>query len=268
LSELLGHGVLTAEGASHRRQRRVLNPAFSPATIAEMGPILWDKAHELRSKLVSLIEDDAAAAHEAPAPTPPTAMDVVKGARKVDILRYMSKFTLAVIGTAGFGYEFNTFGEAANPLAEAFNRLIAEGQKITLFRILQVIFPVLRVVRTKNNIVVAESRSMCDAIGRGIVERAKRAIEAEYSGGFAKNTDMGKDLLSLLMKANMAPDLRADQRLSDDEVLAQITTFMLAGSETTSVSASWALWRLVLNPDIQQRLREEVRAVSDDRPSL
>jgi cytochrome P450 len=39
----------------------------------------------------------------------------------------------------------------------------------------------------------------------------------------------GKDLLSLIVRANMDPDLKANQRMSDTEVLGQITTFFLAG---------------------------------------
>lgn len=32
--------------------------------------------------------------------------------------------------------------------------------------------------------------------------------------------------LLIIVRANMASDLRADQRMTDDEVLAQITTFV------------------------------------------
>lgn len=47
LNRLLGEGVLTAEGAVHRRQRKVLNPAFSPAAVRDMADIMFDKAFEL-----------------------------------------------------------------------------------------------------------------------------------------------------------------------------------------------------------------------------
>jgi cytochrome P450 len=70
------------------------------------------------------------------------------------------------------------------------------------------------------------------------------------------------------MHANMSPDLRPDQKLTDDEVMAQITTFMLAGNETSSTALTWLLYRLALNPDVQQKLRDECLAVDDVRPSL
>lgn len=58
------------------------------------------------------------------------------------------------------------------------------------------------------------------------MDNKKKAVQALFAGEVEKGSDIGKDLLSLVIKANMASDLRADQQLSDDEVLAQITTFV------------------------------------------
>jgi cytochrome P450 len=81
----------------------------------------------------------------------------------------------------------------------------------------------------------------------------------------------------------MATDLRPDQRMTDDEVLAQITTFvsplaqrqklltnhqMLAGNETSSTALTWALYALAQNPASQDKLREELMAVGDERPGM
>jgi len=70
------------------------------------------------------------------------------------------------------------------------------------------------------------------------------------------------------MRANMSPDLRPDQKLTDEEVMAQITTFMLAGNETSSTALTWLLYRLAQHPEMQKRLRDECLAVDDARPSL
>jgi hypothetical protein len=43
-----------------------------------------------------------------------------------------------------------------------------------------------------------------------------------------------RDILSILIRANLASDLPDSQRLSDEDVLAQIPTFLLAGHETTA----------------------------------
>ena len=43
---------------------------------------------------------------------------------------------------------------------------------------------------------------------------------------------------------------------------------MLAGNETSSTALTWTLYALTHHPDCQRRLREELSAVNDDRPSM
>lgn len=70
------------------------------------------------------------------------------------------------------------------------------------------------------------SRSLrCTTDVQELVKKKKKAVSEEYEE-ISKRTDMGRDLLSLLIRSNMAPDLPAHKRLSDDEILGQITTFV------------------------------------------
>jgi cytochrome P450 len=71
----------------------------------------------------------------------------------------------------------------------------------------------------------------------------------------------GEDLASLLVAARDGED-----RLSDDEVREQILIFLLAGHETTSMSLTFALHLLGRHPDIQERVRDEVKRVLGDKP--
>jgi cytochrome P450 len=49
----VGDGVLVVQGAQHRAQRRVMNPAFGPAQVRELSGIFLDKANEVRVTLVA-----------------------------------------------------------------------------------------------------------------------------------------------------------------------------------------------------------------------
>jgi cytochrome P450 len=69
----------------------------------------------------------------------------------------------------------------------------------------------------------------------------------------------GDDLASLLVAAR-----DGDDQLSDDEVREQILIFLLAGHETTSMSLTFAFHLLGRHPDIQQRVRDEVKDVLGD----
>nr|XP_031861425.1 uncharacterized protein CI109_003029 [Kwoniella shandongensis]KAA5528497.1 hypothetical protein CI109_003029 [Kwoniella shandongensis] len=267
LIDILGNGVLVAEGNDHRKQRKALNPSFSPAAIKGMVPIFFDKAEELREKLLSLIEDDSQEG-EAASLSPPVEEDKVEGGRKIDVLKWLGKTTLDVIGIAGFNYDFKALSDPNNELATAYTKMFTAGMDITLLGILQFLFPFTRMVPSKRARRIKESTHVTERIGRRLVEDKKKAVLAAHAQGFEKGQDIGHDLLSILIKANMASDVKPEQRLTDDEVLAQITTFMLAGNETSSTALTWILYMLAQHPEFQVRLREEVKAVDDDRPSL
>lgn len=99
---------------------------------------------------------------------------------------------------------------------------------------------------------------------RGVVQKLidARRGDAEDRG----------DLLSLLMNAR---DADTGERMPDQQVLDETLTFFLGGHETTSIALTWTLYLLAKNPDIQDRLRAEVRQVlagrapvADDLPKL
>lgn len=64
------------------------------------------------------------------------------------------------------------------------------------------------------------------------------------------------------MKSNAAVDLPAEQRISDEDILHNINTFMFAGSDTSSLSLTWMLLLLAQNPHVQDKLRAELQTVA------
>lgn len=263
LGNMLGNGVLVAQGADHRRQRRVLNPSFSPQSIRDCEPVFFDKAEELKDVLLALLDDPTGAA-----PTPAQPCDVVQGGRKVDVMKFLGMCTIDVIGLAGFNYDFHALSEPKNELAEAFRNMFTAGQSTTPLSLIQALVPYADRLPTKRMRATWASRATTDRIGRRLIAEKKRAIAATHTTGLEKGDDIGKDLLSNCLRANMAADLKPEQRLSDDEVLAQITTFMLAGNETSSTALTWTLYLLSQNPGAQDKLRKECLDIADDRPSL
>lgn len=104
LGKLAGYGVLVAEFHDHRRQRRILNPAFSPASVRDMVPIIYTKAAELRDRVAAVISDDTKGDAS---PTPPKPEDIVPGARKLDMGKYLTEMAFDVIGVVGCDYDFH-----------------------------------------------------------------------------------------------------------------------------------------------------------------
>ena len=88
-------------------------------------------------------------------------------------------------------------------------------------------------------------------IGRVITDR--RASGAERG-----------DLLSTLLSARDPTD---SQGLSDTEIIDQVMTFFLAGSETTANTLAWAVHLTSRQPDVEHRLHAEVDAALAGAPA-
>ncbi len=56
--------------------------------------------------------------------------------------------------------------------------------------------------------------------------------------------------------------------LSDDEIAAQSIGFLLAGSDTTSVTLSLTCFFIAANPEVQKKLHQEIDSVCTDEEEM
>ncbi|KAJ7289289.1 cytochrome P450 [Mycena rebaudengoi] len=245
LGRIVGPGILVVEGDVHKQQRKVMNPAFGAPQVRELTGIFIEKSIQLRDVWAA-----EAAKHG--------------GVGHVDVLSWFSKATLDIIGLAGFNYKFNTLdaSETRDEFDEAFNTITSSQMGFMGF--FQATFPVLRLIPTKVDAIIRKSQAVMMRIGRQLLQDSKK----EIAEGGASPSGRARDLLSLLVRANTSKDVPASQRLSDEDVLAQVPTFLVAGHETTSTAATWALFALSQNAAIQTRLRDELLTISTDNPTM
>jgi cytochrome P450 len=71
------------------------------------------------------------------------------------------------------------------------------------------------------------------------------------------------DLLSMLLSAR---DEETGEEMTDEQLRVEVTTFLLAGQETTSLALTWTWYLLSQHPAARQRLEEELDTVLDERP--
>ncbi|PVG01578.1 cytochrome P450 [Serendipita vermifera] len=299
LGDLLGHGLLFAEGQDHKRQRRIMNPAFGTMHIKEMTKVFVDKSNELRNALNLLTPPGVA-------PSEGSDNEWIP----VEMLAYLSCTTLDIIGMAGFNYSFGALktlvgktakksisntttnqmkqevinhndaeldsdeidAEHHDPLSGAISRTIdSTNGGFALLLLLKMYIPLFRLINfDSRSRLIRKSRVIINQIGKSIVKERKSAIAEENESGLDRRGGAG-DLLTLLIKANLADNgdgKTGDRKLSDEEVMNQIPTFFLAGHETTSTSTAWTLISLACNPAVQDKLRAELLEVPTDHPTM
>ncbi len=59
---------------------------------------------------------------------------------------------------------------------------------------------------------------------------------------------------------------KSTRTLSDAEIASHSLTFMLAGYETTANTLSYTAYLLALNPEIQEKLQNEIESYYQDNP--
>ncbi|KAH6887849.1 cytochrome P450 [Coprinopsis sp. MPI-PUGE-AT-0042] len=91
-----------------------------------------------------------------------------------------------------------------------------------------------------------------DDTSQDIYQRRKKVLE---TGGVLDGS--GKDILTILMRSNM--ESSEQDKLPDHEIIAQITTFVFAGMDTTTGALCRLLSLLAEHQDVQDRLRQEIR---------
>ncbi|THV06949.1 cytochrome P450 [Dendrothele bispora CBS 962.96] len=252
ISRLLGDGLLVVEGEKHKMQRRVMNPAFGPIQIRALTEIFVDKSLELRDYWMREIQKSSNKEVIVGAGLSKMTLDVIGRAGESN-QRFSQSFALQLNvnhPTIGFNYDFEALSGGANSeLSRAFAAVFGNFNR-TILDFLRTQFVIFR--NLPANPVFRNARGLMDRIGNELLQDAKEvARSSEKQDG--------------LIWTHNLPD---HQRMSDEDVLAQIPTFFVAGHETTSTSTTSAIYILTQHKDVQAKLRQELLAVGTDSPSM
>lgn len=230
LSRILGDGLLTSDGGTWTRQRRMIGPAFAPARIAEYGAVMVDET------LATV-----------------RTWDAHGGVRNIN--DDMTNLTLRVVSRALFGHD------VAEKDIQVVARAMHEFQRsLSSPDILPKWVPLP--ARTR----LEENASALDALMYRLIRERREAIER---GAQRDDKGSGrKDLLEMLVTAvdTEATDGKS-AGLSIEEVRDQLVTLFLAGHETTAHALSWTFYCLAQHPEVERKLHRELDEVLGDRPA-
>ncbi|KAK3748420.1 hypothetical protein QZH41_005763 [Actinostola sp. cb2023] len=164
--------------------------------------------------------------------------------------------TLDIIGKTSFGYGFNTVLGQESKVSTAFNSLLTGVEMAYVIR--SRLIPFYQYLPLPDNLAIKKSTKLVDDTVLKMIQE-RRMLRQQ-----GKAADH-KDLLSLLLDMY---DEETGKGFDDEELRAQVFTFMLAGHETTSTSMSWTLYELAKHPEIQDKIRKEIKDVLKDYDDL
>ena len=196
---LLGNGLIVSDGATWRRSRTMIQPAFSRQNV-----------HRLIGLIVSCCEKRVAAWE-----------GIARGNGQINITQEMSDFALELIMRAIFGLDFE-------------RKIMQDGDNP---------FSFLSRDSTRDLRVVMKIRQLRQLLLSIVAER-RACGDAEHL-----------DFLSIYVSATD----KSGKPFSDDELLDELMTLIVAGYETSAGTLNWTWYWLARNPDSERKLLEQAR---------
>ncbi|KAL1702663.1 cytochrome P450 [Schizophyllum commune] len=237
IADIMGRGIVWAEGHDHAKHRKCLSPAFSQESIKNMAPAILECAERLASTLSNRVLAQPAT---------------------FDIIHPLGACTLDIIGRVAFAWDFHALDPQPPPdtlaIRGAFSRYVTIGATFAAFLVPKV----LRAAPWINNVPLPLIKSR--HVLKDTVRKLARRVLERYEAGSAENLEKKRDILGLLVNARA----KDKDGLSDEQILDNICTLVLVGSETIAGSLTFTLWELARHKDVQTRLRNEILAAGPD----
>ncbi|XP_078578454.1 cytochrome P450 2U1-like [Branchiostoma floridae x Branchiostoma japonicum] len=152
------------------------------------------------------------------------------------------------------------FGDRLDYDNPDFLRLIrllntATETKPTLSDILVFILPVFRYLQPSEASAVAKADKMYQALRKFCSEQIQK-----HRMTFDPN-DIRDFLDAYLLEQHRATDERARETFSDKQLKEVLIDLFLAGTDTVAATLHWALLYMMVNPDIQEKVHQEIDSV-------
>jgi len=238
--DVLGDGLLTAEGETHRSQRRLMQPAFHAKRVEAYAGDVLDCTRSLCDTLQKAGDGIAGVCDHSGTRVPFTT----------DIRPHMMRLTLLIAGRALFGTlleeETNLVADSMDALMGSYSRTVVPWGKL------------LNRIPLPSTLRLRKAQQQLRALVARMI--AKRRGEQSWSG-CPKN-----DLLSTLIAATDPEHQGA--KLTDTQLRDQAITILTAGHETTANAMTFTLYLLAKHPHEQQKLREEIAVILGSREPM
>ncbi|KAI0056938.1 cytochrome P450 [Artomyces pyxidatus] len=243
----LGLGLLATLGAHHQKQRKQLRSVFSAKHMRSMVPLFHRITHQLCDILQTEVDGDR---------------------KELDLLERLSSLALELIAQGGLGCTFNSLDPHGkeNEFREAIKEFVPTLSSLVMFqaiftriskwppRLLRFGAKLLPIAMLHNAIRVAD---VLHKHTKMVFDHKKALLEMGEEE-FSHQLSEGKDIISVLMKSN--DDAAEENRIPDEEIMGQMSTFMFAATDTTSTALSRIMFMLSRHPEAQEKLRQELNA--------
>ncbi|CAH1382253.1 unnamed protein product [Tenebrio molitor] len=171
----------------------------------------------------------------------------ISGPKWKNLRKKISPFTIDVYGSCAFGLDCDSFKSEDSPFRTFGLRSVLVTRFIQLKTMFAMSFPTLARILGLKLIAEDISKFFSDVVTRVVTFREENNVRRN-------------DLLQFLIDLKY-DDPTGDKSLTLEEITAQCYVFFVAGFDSTASCMTFALYELSKNPDIQEKLRNEITEV-------
>ncbi|HWA53071.1 MAG TPA: cytochrome P450 [Solirubrobacterales bacterium] len=222
-------GVFAAEGDDWRRTRRLAVTALNSNHLQRYFEIVSTCTERLYGRLRVAAE----------------------GGQGFEIGQALSAFTVDVTSALAFGHDLNTLERGDDELQGHLHHVF-EMTNRRLF----VSFPYWRYFKLPPDRALDRSMAAIETAVSGFMEETRKRIAAR-----PELREEPENFLESMIAAQ-----ETEGTFSDEEIMGNVFTLLLAGEDTTSHSMAWTIWSLARRPAIQAKWAEEAREVLGEQP--
>ena len=216
IKEMKANGVFSIEGEAWRPQRRLVMEALAPKHFISFFPILQDITERLRKKW----ERSA------------------KTGQVVDMAQDLVRFTVDATTALAFGEDPNTIEESGDVIQEHLAEIFP-----MIWKRINAPVPLWRYVKLPSDRKFERSLRVVHQHVESLIERSRTRMRDQPG-------DSPRNLLEAMLAAANLPD----SGVSDEVIVANVMTLLLAGEDTTAHSLSWAMYFISQDKGLQSRL--------------
>ncbi|XP_063709032.1 uncharacterized protein LOC134837580 [Culicoides brevitarsis] len=235
LKPWLGDSLVISDGEKWHRMRKLCTPAFHFQILERFIPIYEEQTDILIDNIRKNI------------------------GKVIDIFPKMHSLTLDIISETSMGAKLNAQSDPHHPYIVA-NEIVAyilDKRMFNGFLGVEWIFRLTPYYKTHNEN-IAKINEFIDKV---IQARHEKLLKETQNARQGEETETKKRpaLLDILLQAKVN-----GEPLTNEEIQAEVKTFMFAGHETTANSVAFTLYLLAKHPEIQEKVYDEIRSKSLD----
>ena len=228
LEPLIGDSIFVSDGEKWRRQRAMIDPAFSMMRLSVAYQSMTAAVDAFTDRYAAAADDGAA-----------VSLDLA-----------MSHLTADIICRAVFSVSL-----ASDVAREVFDDFLIFERDVAQVKIWRLIVdPAWTEIRQTEGVLSA-CRRIRSRLGDLIDTHTAHLAKGEPSPW--------NDIASAVIDAR---DAATGERFTREELIDQLGVFFLAGHETTASALTWAFYILATRPEILNRIRAETDAVVGSGP--